>query len=186
MGPERWKQVDALLEAVQELPSGERDAFLKQACASDAELEREVRSLLASHNQARNFLESPALEATARAIAAERATVTNLAPQGSFGPYRIEERLGAGGMGEVFRGTDTRLGRAVAIKTCRQEFSERFQREARAISSLNHPHICTLYDVGPGYLVMELIEGGTLAERLKRGRLSIAQAIDYGSQIAEA
>jgi serine/threonine protein kinase len=89
-------------------------------------------------------------------------------------------------MGEVFRATDTRLGRAVAIKTCHEQFGERFHREVRAISSLNHPHICTLYDVGPNYLVMELVEGETLATRLKRGELSIEQTIQYGAQIADA
>jgi serine/threonine-protein kinase len=195
MEPERWKQIDALLEAVQERPSGERDSFLRDACAGDEVLEREIRSLLAAQQKAGNFLESPALEATALAVAMEQArdagtsptaATTHLDAGGRLGPYRIEGPLGAGGMGEVFRATDTRLGRAVAIKTCRIEFSERFHREARAISSLNHPHICTLYDVGPDYLVMELIEGETLAERLKRGKLSAAQAIQYGSQIAEA
>ena len=196
METERWKQIDALLEAVQERPSGERDSFLREACAGDEALEREIRSLLASQEKAGNFLESPALEATARAVALQQAsdaaspssaaTVTHLDTGGRFGPYRIEGPLGAGGMGEVFRATDTRLGRAVAIKTCRIEFSERFHREARAISSLNHPHICTLYDVGPDYLFMELIEGETFAKRLKRGKLSTSQVIQYGSQIAEA
>jgi serine/threonine protein kinase len=85
-------------------------------------------------------------------------------------------------MGEVFRATDTRLGRAVAIKICREQFSERFHREARAISS----HICTLYDVGPNYLVMELVEGETVAARLKRGKLSIEQTVQCGAQIADA
>jgi Tol biopolymer transport system component len=196
MEPERWKQIDRLLEAVQERPSGERNSFLRDACAGDEALEREIRSLLAAQEKAGKFLESPALEATARAVALQQAsdaaspssagTVTHLDAGGRFGPYRIEGPLGAGGMGEVFRATDTRLGRAVAIKTCRIEFSERFHREARAISSLNHPHICTLHDVGPDYLVMELIEGETLGERLKRGKLPTGQVIQYGSQIAEA
>src|SRR6185295_9505351 len=92
----------------------------------------------------------------------------------------------AGGMGDVFRAIDTRLDRSVAIKTCREQFSDRFHREARAISSLNHPHICTLYDVEATYLVMELVEGETLAARLKKGSLSLEQTILYGSQIADA
>src|SRR6266849_2212320 len=83
----------------------------------------------------------------------------------SLGPYRIERKLGEGGMGEVFQAVDTRLGRAVAIKTIRMQFSARFEREARVIASLNHPNICTLYDVGPNYLVMEMVEGETLAAR---------------------
>jgi eukaryotic-like serine/threonine-protein kinase len=88
-------------------------------------------------------------------------------------------------MGEVFRAVDTRLGRTVAIKTCREQFSDRFNREARAISALNHPHICTLYDVGPDYLIMELVEGETLASRLKRGKIPIEQSIEYAAQIAD-
>ena len=83
-----------------------------------------------------------------------------------LGPYRIEAPLGEGGMGRVFRATDTRLHRSVAIKIPAERFSERFEREARAIAALNHPHICTLHDVGPAYLVMELVEGETLAARL--------------------
>src|SRR5260370_12915033 len=111
-------------------------------------------------------------------------TVTQLAVGASLGPYRIESRLGEGGMGEVFRAVDTRLGRAVAIKIAREQFSARFEGEARAISSLNHPSICTLYDVGPNYLVMELVEAETIAARLKTGPLPVNTALLYASQIA--
>ena len=89
-------------------------------------------------------------------------------------------------MGEVFRAVDTRLGRAVAIKTTREQFSARFEREARAISSLNHPNICTLHDVGPNYMVMELVEGETIAARLKSGPLPVKTALLYASQILAA
>jgi eukaryotic-like serine/threonine-protein kinase len=89
-------------------------------------------------------------------------------------------------MGQVYRATDMRLNRAVAIKVVPQHFSARFERKARSISSLNHPHICTLYDVGPNYLVLELISGGSLADRLKKGALSIEQTMRYGTQIADA
>jgi len=91
-------------------------------------------------------------------------------------------------MGEVFRAVDTRLGRAVAIKVVDQRFLARFEREARAISSLNHPNICTLYDIGPNHLVMELLEGGTLTARLKSGPLPVEQALVlvYAAQIASA
>src|SRR3989442_2993328 len=89
-------------------------------------------------------------------------------------------------MGQVFRARDTRLGRAVAIKVCDEQFIARFEREARAISSLNHPNICTVYDVGPNYLVMELVEGETMAARLKHGPLPVKTALLYGSQIAAA
>src|SRR5262249_7094575 len=98
-----------------------------------------------------------------------------------LGPYEIQDPLGAGGMGEVYRARDTRLGRTVAIKVCRERFSDRFQREARAIASLNHPNICTLHDVGPDYLVMEYIEGKPL-----RGPLPVTAVLRYGAQICDA
>lgn len=113
-------------------------------------------------------------------------TAIGALPRVATDRYRIEARLGAGGMGEVFRARDTRLGREVAIKISNQRFADRFETEARAISALNHPHICTLYDVGPNYLVMELVEGETLAARLKRGPLSLVETLRYGAQIAGA
>jgi eukaryotic-like serine/threonine-protein kinase len=116
----------------------------------------------------------------------EDSTVARLSVGARLGPYRIEAPLGAGGMGEVYQALDTRLDRAVAIKIMHQQFSERFEREARAIAALNHPHICHLYDVGPNYLVMELVEGETLANRLKRGALPLLLALQYGSQTAGA
>src|ERR1700757_1315789 len=103
-----------------------------------------------------------------------------------LGPYEIQTPLGAGGMGEVYQGRDTRLDRSVAIKVCAAQFGERFEREARAISALNHPHICTLYDVGPNYLVMELVEGATLAERIDARPLPIADALPIAREIVEA
>src|SRR5438874_2441273 len=109
-----------------------------------------------------------------------------LGPGKQLGPYRIEGVLGSGGMGTVYRATDTRLGRNVAIKVSNHLFDGRFEREAQAISALNHPHICTLYDVGPNYLVMELVEGATLASLLKKGPLLMELAIRYGLQIADA
>jgi len=103
-----------------------------------------------------------------------------------LGVYEIVSLLGRGGMGAVYRATDTRLHRSVAIKVVDEEFGARFQQEARAISSLNHPSVCTLYDVGANYLVMELIEGNTLADSLKGGALPLERAVDYGAQIAHA
>src|SRR5262249_29248368 len=122
----------------------------------------------------------------ARPQVVEDLTLTKMVVGASLGPYRIESKLGEGGMGEVFRAVDTRLGRAVAIKTAREQFSARFEREARAISSLNHPHICTVYDVGANYLVMELVEGDTIAARLKSGPLPFATALQYARQITAA
>jgi tetratricopeptide (TPR) repeat protein/predicted Ser/Thr protein kinase len=191
MDSERWKQIEGVLQSVLDRPSEERDAFLRSACAGDEEMEREVRSLLTSERRAGAFLEGPAIAVAARAIQSapqllEDSTLTELCAGTCLGPYRIESKLGEGGMGEVFRATDTRLGRAVAIKIVREPFSGRFEREARAISSLNHPNICTLYDVGPNYLVMELVEGETLATVLKQGPLSLERVRQYGEQIAAA
>ena len=103
-----------------------------------------------------------------------------------LGPYEVLAKLGEGGMGEVYSARDTRLDRSVAIKVISEEFARRFEREGRALAAINHPNICTIYDVGPNYLVMELVEGQTLRQLLKAGPLSIADAVRYGGQIAEA
>ena len=113
-------------------------------------------------------------------------TLTRIAVGARLGPYQIEGFLGAGGMGKVYRAVDTRLGRRVAIKASAQRFGDRFEREARVIASLNHPHICTLYDVGPNYLVMEHLEGETLAQTIAKGPLPLIQALGIAIQIADA
>src|ERR1700685_4636538 len=94
-----------------------------------------------------------------------------------LGPYQILAPIGKGGMGEVWKARDPRLGRDVAIKVSAQQFTDRFEREARAIAALNHNNICTLYDVGPNYLVMELIEGSTLAGRIQEGPIPLKEAL---------
>src|SRR6516162_9923302 len=120
----------------------------------------------------------------------------SLAPGTHLGPYEIMTPLGAGGMGEVYRARDTRLERSVAIKILPEQLSkdttrkQRFEREAKTISSLNHPHICVLYDIGhqdgTDYLVMECVEGETLAKRLEKGPLPLEQVLKYGAQTADA
>jgi serine/threonine protein kinase/Tol biopolymer transport system component len=109
-----------------------------------------------------------------------------LKPGDTLGPYRVDALIGKGGMGEVYRGTDTRLGRLVAIKISAREFSDRFEREAQAISSLNHPNICTLYDVGPNYLVMEFVEGDMLSNLTRQGPMPLEKVLHYAIQIADA
>jgi len=103
-----------------------------------------------------------------------------------LGPYEILGLIGAGGMGEVYRARDPRLRRDVAIKVSAERFSERFEREARVIASLNHPNICTLHDVGPNFLVMELVEGPTLAERIQEGAIPLAESLHLAAQMADA
>jgi len=180
MTPEYFQQIEELYHAAREKSAEERAALLSQV---DPELRREVESLLAQRSGG-EFLEQPAIQNAPELLGDE--TVTGIAVGTSLGPYRIESKLGQGGMGEVFRAVDTRLGRAVAIKIAQEQFIERFEREARAISSLNHPHICTLYDIGPNYLVMELVEGETIAARLKSGPLPVKEALMYASQILAA
>jgi serine/threonine protein kinase len=107
-------------------------------------------------------------------------------PGTRLGPYEIVGTIGAGGMGEVYRARDSRLGRDVAIKVSAEHFSDRFEREARAIAALNHPHICTLHDVGPNYLVMELVEGPTLADRIDRGPIAVDETLRIARQMADA
>jgi len=109
-----------------------------------------------------------------------------LSPGAQLGPYEIIDAIGAGGMGEVYKARDRRLDRIVAIKVSRDQFTERFEREARAIAALNHPNICTLHDVGPNYLVMELVEGQTLAERIQQGAIPLDESMRIADQIAAA
>src|SRR5437762_9294709 len=180
MTPERFQQIEKLCQAARDGTAAERVALLAH---TDPELRRELESLLAQRTGG-EFLDRPAIQDAPQLP--EDLTLTELVVGASLGPYRIESKLGEGGMGQVFRAVDTRLGRAVAIKTTREQFSARFEREARAISSLNHPNICTVYDVGPNYLVMELVEGETIAARLRSGALPVKTAHLYASQIAAA
>ncbi len=176
MTPERWRRMEELYDAVKDMSPSERGLRLKDA---DSELRLAVEAIFAQEGSA---LEHPAWEDQATLL--RTAKVVSHGTQ--LGPYKIELQIGEGGMGAVFRATDTRLGRAVALKTCREEFSQRFQREARVIASLNHRHICSLYDVGPNYLVMELLLGETLAAKLKHGKLTIEQTLLWGQEIADA
>src|SRR5450631_352600 len=163
MSPERLRRIEELYHAAREGTAEQRAALLAQ---TDPALRHQVELLL-SHAGGCEFLDRPAIQNAPELLADSSVTIL---PAGfSLGPYRIDSKLGEGGMGEVFRAVDTRLGRAVAIKISHERFSSFFEREGRAISSLNHPHICTVYDVGPNYLVMELVEGETIAARLRSG-----------------
>jgi Tol biopolymer transport system component len=181
--PERWATIDRLYHEALERDASERGAFLADACAGDDALRREVESLIAHDGQAK-FLSTPAL--------ADEATLVGRV----FGPYVISARIGEGGMGEVYRARDAKLGRDVAIKVLPAAFTSdperlaRFEREARMLAALNHPHIGAIYGVeerdGIRALVLELVDGPTLADRLANGPLPITEALRVAKQIAEA
>jgi Tol biopolymer transport system component len=186
-----------VFEGARALPADRRLAYLAEKCGGDEALRQEVESLLAWEGRAESLFETPVLVRVDDAIA-----MRNLEGQ-RIGPYQLASKIGAGGMGEVYKARDTRLERTVAIKVLTAHVAddpharERFQREARAVAALNHPHICTLHDVGSqdpstssgqpmDYLVMEYLNGETLAERFAKGPLPLDRALQYAIQIADA
>ncbi len=182
MTPERWPQIREVLEQALELALGARSEFLNRACSSDSSLRQEVETLLASSDDVRsNFLQS----------SAPRITLTSGT---KLGEYEVKSLLGSGGRGEVYRARDARLGRDVAIKVLLSSLSAdadrllRFEQEARATAALNHPNILAVFQMGTyegaPYRVSELLEGETLREPMRRGRLAVRKAVDYGVQIA--
>src|SRR5215471_12289803 len=191
-GSERRRQIEDIVTAVLRLPKAERAAYLGVACAGDPELRCEVDSMIAGESEARHFLEIPALEAEEQALAG-----TDDATAGQvISHYRILERIGAGGMGVVYKGQDLKLGRLVALKVLPGDLSldrgavQRFQLEARAASALNHPHICTVHEIdedqGRHFIVMELLEGQTLRDRIAGSPLDNDSILEFAVQIVEA
>ena len=195
MSSDRWRRIDELCNAALERAQEDRAAFLADSCAGDAALRREVESLLAQEPKAGRFMRAPAVaSAPSVVLAAAEGTLVGQ----RFGAYSIRARIGAGGMGEVYRAHDTALGREVAIKvlpaafTADPERRARLEREARMLASLNHPHIGAIYGVeeagGVRGLVLELVEGDTLAERIAaspRG-LPIPEVQTIARQVADA
>jgi serine/threonine protein kinase/tetratricopeptide (TPR) repeat protein len=194
MDPERWRQIVTVFDAALERPEGDRAQFLDQACRDDEALRREVDSLLAAPSETPDFLAVPAVHIAAAFRDSDPLTDAVIGRE--FGAYRIVSLLGVGGMGQVFRARDTRLGRDVAIKMLPNSVAhdpdrlQRLEREARVLAALNHPHIAGIYDVeeadGIRGLVLELVEGQTLAERIAAGPIPVAEALRIAQQIANA
>jgi serine/threonine protein kinase len=184
---ERWQQIESLFQEALRRSTAERDAWLREACATDAELHREVTSLLANHHESASA--GPWAAAAARLIVRPM----SLEPGQFLGPYEVTSFLAAGGMGEVYRARDTKLKRDVALKVLPEEFARapgrmvRFQREAEMLASLNHPNIAQIYGVEERALVMEFVEGESLKgqktlEEVGRIALQIADALEYAHE----
>ncbi len=200
MRPERWRQIDRLYQAALERDAAERGAFLDEACRGDEELRREVESLLAANEQAKeaeDFLNQPALLVAVQAIADDQAQ--SLVGR-KLGRYQILSLLGRGGMGEVYLAQDPRLGRKLALKLLPQEFTldrervQRFKQEARAASALNHPNIITIFEIdqvqteagGVHFIAAEFINGETLRQCLAGGAVKLSEAMDIAVQVSSA
>ena len=192
MTPDPLDEVSRVYHAALERPPAERAAFLNEACIGDDALRQEVESLLGQEAASERFLERPSAEILAAVSAPVGAHVLNR----QLGPYKIVALLGAGGMGEVYRARDTKLGRDVAIKILPSQFTadperrSRFAREARLLATLNHPNIGAIYGLeetdGVTALVLELVDGPTLAERLERGPVPVSEGLAIARQIADA
>jgi serine/threonine protein kinase/Flp pilus assembly protein TadD len=193
MTPERWQQIGRLYQEALGLDPDERTGFLARACGNDFDLRQEVESLLAAKNEAGDFLSAGAMKDAAKMLANEE-PLTLVGK--TLGHYQVLALMGSGGMGVVYKALDIKLHRQVALKLLPELQShnpaalERFRREARTASSLNHPGICTIHEIGEHqeklFIVMELLEGSTLAERIAGKPLPIAQVFSWANEIADA
>ncbi len=195
MDPDLWKKVDALLDQALAQPPDQREAFVVEASGDNAELRDEVLSLLKAQAQAENFMERSAMRVAAESLVQDSNLTTSFSLIGKqLANYRVEKLLGAGGMGEVYLARDSKLDRLVALKILPWHFvadterSARFQREARALSALNHPNLVTIFEVGEAngvnFIAMEFVEGQTLSSL--REKLSLREGVALVAQVAEA
>jgi non-specific serine/threonine protein kinase len=190
---ERWVTVKRLHQAALDREPGQRPAFLAAACGGDETLRREVESLLAYDTRAESFMEAPAIDVVAKNAGDDSST--SLVGR-TLGHFHVEAQLGAGGMGEVYLARDPRLDRSVALKVLPPDVvgdadrMQRFAREARAASALNHPNVATIHDIGESdrvhFIVMEYVEGRTLAQRLAEQPLTVSEVVDVAMQVADA
>src|SRR5262245_9678622 len=195
MDGQRWRVISRLYHEALDRPVAERRAFLDAACSGDQALIAEVESLLTHERSAQDFLESPPADATGAASLIGAIPVGGLEPGQRVATYTIERRLGSGGMGTVFLAHDTTLHRRVALKVLDspvdgESARARLLREARAAAALNHPNICTVYEVGDAqgraFIAMEFVDGRPLSDRLAESALPSDEAINFGIEAADA
>jgi len=192
MTQDRMQQIEALYNEALALPDGERKEFLDRACSGDGELRHEIESLLEYQEQAETYMDRPAFHQVAQSLA----DGTGVLIDRMLGRYQLLSLVGRGGSAEVYCAVDTRLNRLVAVKvlpafiSADRERLDRFEHEARAVAVLNHPHICTLHDIGTEgdmhYLVFEYLVGEPLSDRLTRGALPLDEVVDHAVHIAGA
>ena len=193
MTPERWQRVKEIFHSALQHKPAQIQGFLNQACGDDVGLRREVESLISAHEKDGSFIDSPAYQVAAKLIVNEQGELT---PGQAVGSYEIVSFISRGGMGEVYLAQDKRLDRKVALKLLPPDLSQhsdrryRFEQEARAASSLNHPNILTIHEIGNvasgHFIATELVDGETLRQRMAKGRLKLPDVMDIAVQIGGA